>query len=129
MLLVTATQPLTQPRVVVLQVEDHRHAGKVEAVLEQRQDPSDPVEVVVAVTARPAVGAAGVDQAAAFVDTEVLHGGARQLGRHRDRVDPPPARLHLGAPPSALFGTCTDSLVELYKTCNSQYRVLATPTC
>jgi hypothetical protein len=63
-----------------LEGEHGGDAGQVEAVVEELADLAEAGEVVVAVAAGAALAAGRADQAASFVQTQVLRGVADQLG-------------------------------------------------
>ena len=73
--------------VLCFEIEDHGDAGEVEAGVEQVADAAEAVEVVGAVAAGAAVGAGWLEQAAGFVEAQVLYAGADQFGGDRDAVD------------------------------------------
>src|SRR3546814_7687322 len=80
-----ASYLLAEPGHLVLELEDPPDPGEVEAVGEQLADAVEPLDVVLAVEARAAGAAGGLDQPAALVDAQVLDLHRDHVGRARDR--------------------------------------------
>jgi hypothetical protein len=68
----------SQSAVLRFEIEDHADAGQIETGFEQVADPPQPVQVVGAVAAGPAVGPLRFQQPARLVQAQVL-------GRHADQ--------------------------------------------
>jgi hypothetical protein len=69
-----------------LECQDRGDSGQVEAVVEQLSDLAQADEVVEAIPAGTALTAGRADQAACFIQSEVLRGAPDQLRGHRDPV-------------------------------------------
>ena len=80
---------LLQSLIFFLEIEHHGNAGQIEAVIQQPGDDPQPLEVVLAIEASPALAAGGSDQPSSFVEPEVLRSVPDQIRGDRDAVDPP----------------------------------------
>jgi hypothetical protein len=72
---------------LVLELQHHRDAGEVESGVEQDTDAAQPDQVVSAVAAGAALGPGRFEQAAGFVEAQVLHTGSDQFRGGGDAVD------------------------------------------
>jgi hypothetical protein len=77
----------TQGLIHSLEGQDGRHAGQIEAVLEEPPDLSEPDQVVVAVATGAALAASWVDQPPSFVEPKILGSVSHQFGGYGDPVE------------------------------------------
>ncbi len=107
--------------VLRFQIEDLADAGQVQPGLEQVPDSAQPVQIVSAVAARPALAALGLQQPTRLIRAQVLHPHADQLGRRRDAIHATlalrPGHIHRST--SILAGSSLD-----VASCTSVPRVL-----
>lgn len=79
---------LRQPSVRRFQLQHELHSSQVQPFIQERPDPTQRGEVVLAVSTCAAVRAAWGEQALAFILADVLLARANELRRDGDRVDP-----------------------------------------
>ena len=97
--------------VLVLQVQDHADPGEVQPGRQQVADPAQPLKVMGAVAAGPAVGPGGIEQPPGLIQAQRLGAHADQLRRDGDAVHATPAvwagPIHHTLPSSSSnFGSC-----------------------
>ena len=73
--------------ICLLEIQHHLNAGEIEAVIQESGNCPEPLEVVLAVEASPAVTASGSEESSGLVETQVLWSVSDQARSHRYAVD------------------------------------------